>query len=127
MIIVTSQALGLDHLRRMLPAQYSVEDTANQRIVIELGGRRVYLGTDPRVAGEMDPEEAACIEGMIPDPAFHSLDFNDISMCRELLLALADRSDVVVYNDHGLILPGSEFVQLLREHQDWDWRCDPAP
>ena len=126
-IIVTRRSFDLEQLRRTIPPTYHVNDAANERVVIEGGGRRAYLGADARIADEMEPEEAARIKRMIPDPTFYTLDFSDISLCKELLLAIVDRSDVVIDNDHGTVLRGSEFVGVLRSQADWDWRRDPPP
>lgn len=125
-IIVTRRGVDLDQLRRTIPPTYSVDDAANERIVIESVGRRAYLGADARIADEMEPEEASRILGMIPEPTFYTLDFSDISLCKELLLVIADRSDVLIDNDHGVVLSGSDFVRVLRSQRDWDWRSDDA-
>lgn len=125
--IVTTRGYDLRHLRRSIPPTYRVNHAANERIVIESGGRRAYLGADARIANEMEPEESSHILGMIPEPIFYTLDFTDINLCKELLLAIADRGDVLIDNDHGVVLPGSEFVQILRSRGNWDWRHDPAP
>jgi len=126
-IIVTGRGFDLGQLRRAIPPTYTVNDAANDRIVIESGGRRAYLGADARIEDEMEPEEAARIWGLISEPTFYTLDFSDISLCKELLQAIADRSDVLVDNDHGVVLPGTEFVQVLRSQGSWDWRRDPLP
>jgi hypothetical protein len=121
-IIVTRRSFEFEQLRQAIPATYRVDDAGNDRVVIESGGRRAYLGPDARIVDEMEPEEASRIADMIPEPIFYTLDFSDISLGKELLVAIADRGDVVIDNDHGVVLSGSEFVRLLRSHGDWDWR-----
>src|SRR3954468_9866786 len=123
-IIVAGCGFDLGQLRRAIPPTFSVNDAANDCIVIESGGRRAYLGADPRIPGEMEPEEASRILTLISEPTFYTLDFSDITLCKELLLAIADRSDILIDNDHGVLLPGSEFVRVLRSQGDWDWRRD---
>ena len=123
-IIVTRRDCDLDQLRRRIPSDYRVDDTPDGRIVIEGSNRRAYLGADAQIVHELEPEEASRIMHMIPVPIFYVLDFSDISMCKELLMAMADRTDVLIDNDHGVLLPGTEFVQMLRNRQDWDWRQD---
>jgi hypothetical protein len=125
-IIVAHHDCDLGQLRRSIPPEYRVDDAANGRIVIERADRRAYLGVNARIADELEPEEASRIMHMIPDPNFYVLDFSDISLCKELLIAIADRPDVLIDNDHGVLLAGSEFVRVLRSQQDWDWRQDTA-
>ena len=126
-IIVTKRDFALEQLRRTIPSSYNVNDAANECIVIERGGRRAYLRADARVADEMESEEASRVLGLIADPIFYTLDFSDIDLCKELLLAIADRGDLVIDNDHGIVLPGSEFARVLRSQGDWDWRRDALP
>jgi hypothetical protein len=125
-IIVAKRGFELEQLRRAIPSEFSVDEAANGRIVIERDGRRAYLGTDALVVDELEPEEASRLLRMMPDPIFYTLDFSDISLCKELLIAIADRSDVIVDNDHGVVLPGSEYVRILRSQIDWDWRKEAS-
>jgi hypothetical protein len=124
-LIVTDRRVDLGELRRAIPSSYDVESGANDRIAIESNGRRAYLGADPRTAMEMEPEELSSIVRLIADPVFYVLDFSDIRLCKELLGSIANRADILVDNDHGVLLPGSEFVRLLQSRpEDWDWRHD---
>jgi hypothetical protein len=122
-IIITKSDFGLEQIRREIPSRYSVEIAANGRLVIERGERRAYLGQDVRIMDELEPEEASRILHMISEPTFYTLDFSDINFCKELLVAIVDRNDILIDNDHGMLLLGSEFVRILRNHMDWDWRC----
>ncbi len=126
-IIVTPRSLELEQLRRTIAAVYRVDNASNGRLVIESDGRRAYLGADERIADEMSPEEISHIQRRISEATFYTLDFSDIGFCRELLIAIADRDDVLIDNDHGAVLPGSEFVRVLRSQGDWDWRRDSLP
>jgi hypothetical protein len=125
-IIVTHRDFDFGALRRAIPDNYEVDDAANGCIVIEREGQRLYLGPDPHIPDELEPEEALRIFSMIPDAKFYTLDYSDISLCKDLLNAMVDRPDVLVDNNHGVLLPGPEFLQLLRSRPDWDWRLDPV-
>jgi hypothetical protein len=123
MIIVTHRGCELEELRRSIPDEYHVDDAAHG-IVIESASQRAYLTLNADLRDELEPEELALILSSIHDPVFYTLDYHDPEFCRQLLLAIADRADVLVDNDHGVLLSGSEFVRILRSQPDWDWRRD---
>jgi hypothetical protein len=124
-LIVTDRRVDLGELRRAIPSSYDVDSGANGRIAIDSSGRRAYLGADPRAEMEMEPEELSSILRLIAQPMFYVLDFSDIRLCKELLGSIANRADFLVDNDHGLLLPGSEFIRLIQSRpEDWDWRHD---
>lgn len=58
---------------------------------------------------------------MVSDPVFVS--FSDVRLARRVLEAIADDPALVVDDDDGRLLPGPEFVHMLREHPEGDWRC----
>lgn len=89
--------------------------------VVERGGARIYVSHNDWVEDEYEPAELERIRGATHDPVFYALDFSDLALCKEVLETLADAS-VRVDNDAGLCLPGSEFLQHLRDHPTWDWR-----
>ncbi len=121
-IIVTEPDLGLGELRRAIPPTYTVEDAANGFIVISRDGGHVYLGEDTTSDEDLEPEDAARIRHLISNPRFYVLEFSDIDLCKALLIAIADRPDILIDNDHGTLLSGTEFVELLRSRASWDWR-----
>ena len=124
-LIITDRRVDLGELRQAIPSSYDVDSGASDRIAIESNGRRAYLGADPRAEMEMEPEELSSILRLIAEPMFYVLDFSDIRLCKELLGSIANRADFLVDNDHGLLLPGSEFVRLIQSRpEDWDWRHD---
>ena len=58
------------------------------------------------------------------DPVFYGVDFSDIILCRRVLLAIADDPRLLIDNDHGVVLTGTDFVHVLRSRPEWDWRRD---
>jgi hypothetical protein len=123
-IIIADRDWEFEATLRTLPPAYAVTALADRQVLIERGGCRAYLGPDPRVAGELEPDEEARIRLRIAEPVFYTLDFSDISLCKELLMAIADRHELLIDNDHGVLLPGSEFVRRLQAQKQWDWRFD---
>lgn len=123
-VIVAPKECTLEHLRRRIPTGYAVGDASDGRLIIQSAGRRAYFGVDARVVDDLEPEVAARIKEAVATPVFFVLDYSDIALCKELLATLADRPDVLVDNDHGVVVPGSEFVQRLRREPEWDWCHD---
>jgi hypothetical protein len=92
--------------------------------VIEDGGTRVYVSRNDSVADDLEPEARARIAAATPSPVFYTVDFNDLDLCRRVLLAIADDPRLLIDNDHGVLLSGADFVRVLRSQPDWDWRQD---
>jgi hypothetical protein len=93
-------------------------------LVIDDGRSRVYVARNEHALEELEPSELAQFRDAVPDPIVLSVEFSDIALCRRVLEAIADDPAVMVDNDHGVVLPGPEFVRVLRSQQDWDWRVD---
>ncbi len=102
----------------------SVTTAAEGVLVLDGGSSRVYVSRNHAVYDEFEPERRALITSTIPDPIFYSIDFSDIALCRTVLEVIADDPKLLVDNDHGVLLSGSEFVRVLRSQPDWDWRGD---
>lgn len=95
-------------------------------LVIDDGKSRVYVGRNDDLRDEFESDQLELIMSTIPEPTFYSVDFVDIALCRRVLEAIADDPELLVDNDHGVLLTGSEFVRVLRSRSDWDWRLDQA-
>jgi hypothetical protein len=94
--------------------------------VIQDAMSRAYVTRNDLVRNELEPEDLRAIAEAIADPTFYTVDFSDIDLCRRNLLAIADDAKLLVDNDHGVRLSGSDFVRVLRSQPDWDWRRDPV-
>lgn len=100
-----------------------------KRLVLDAGTSRIFVTRDGSALDEMEPEHFSRIAAAIDSPVLYSVDFTDIELCKRLLLDVLDYPGLLVDNDHGLLVTGEEFVQILRRHADWDWRTeavDPA-
>jgi hypothetical protein len=109
-----------------LPRGLSLAPSEPGSFVITDGGRRVYVRRNDSIVNELDADELARIRALIPDPIFYSVDFSDIELCRVVLLSLVDDANLLIDNDHGVLLRGSDFVRVLRSQSNWDWRRDPV-
>lgn len=124
-IIITEPGDGLGGLRRLIPDTCSVQDAGFGRLLIQDVGRRAFLGPCPEVWEVMDPRERDLVLQTVVEPTFFGIDYSDLEFCKDLLMAVADRDDVVVDNDHGVIAKGAEFARMLRSRPGWDWRVSP--
>jgi hypothetical protein len=102
-----------------------VSTTPGRGFLVEDGPARVYVSRNDFAKDELEPEELTRVMSAVENPCFYSIDFSDIRLCRRVLEAIADDPRLLVDNDHGVVLSGTEFVHLLRSRPAWDWRTDP--
>ncbi len=95
-------------------------------VVLDDGKTRVYVARNDYATEEMEPERLQQIMASVKEPIFYTVDFSDIDFCKGVLTLLVDDPLVLVDNDHGVLLAGSDFVRVLHERPDWDWRYDLA-
>lgn len=92
--------------------------------VLDDGQSRVYIRRNVLASDELEPDEMEQILDSIENPVFYSVDFTDIDFGRRVIESVADDPDLLVDNDHGVRMPGSDFVRLLRSRPSWDWRLE---
>jgi hypothetical protein len=112
-------------IKSRLEAIGPVEVGAEGALVIDNGKSRVFVTRNKAAPDELEPERLERITSIVESPFFYSVDFSDIGLCRTVLEVIADDPDLVVDNDHGVMLTGPEFLRVLRTRQNWDWRIDP--
>ena len=93
-------------------------------VVLDDGRTRIYVAHNEYGAQEMEPAELQHIESLVGEPVFYVVNFSDIDFCKSALVLLVDDPLLLVDNDHGVLLPGPEFIRLLHARPDWDWRLD---
>jgi hypothetical protein len=123
-VLIAPREYEADFRERLQQLEVRISE-ADGRLVLEDGESRVYLGPNNYARDELDPAELETIEARIANPFFYSLDFSDIALCRLTLEAIADDAELLVDNDHGVLLSGADFVRRLRAERDWDWRSTP--
>jgi hypothetical protein len=122
-VIIVTPAPYEAEFKARLERSWHVAPTAYGGWVIEDGGTRVYVNRNDCYE-DFEPEDRARTTAAIPDPIFYAVDFRDIALIRRVLLAIADDPRVLVDNDHGVLLPGPEFIRLMQSRPEWDWRRD---
>jgi hypothetical protein len=93
-------------------------------LVLDDGASRVYVGRNDAMREEFEPERLGRIASLLPRQVFYSVDFSDIALCRRVLEVMVNDPRLVVDNDHGVVLPGPDFVRVLQSQRDWDWRVN---
>lgn len=71
-----------------------------------------------------DDDEGDVFAGDIPNPEFYVIRFRNIEFLKSILIRFADRTDVYLDNDFGLILRGDEFAHFVKNRPQWDWAED---
>ena len=77
---------------------------------------------DYEVRGYYEELEWQRLSRLIDKPIFFSLASTEFRFGRKVILAIADRPDIVVDNEEGDIMIGSLFVARMRRDPNWDWR-----
>jgi hypothetical protein len=124
-VVVIAPRVYDDEFRARLASHPSLAPTGEGNVVVlDDGKTRVYVAHNDYAFQEMDPERLQQITASVNEPVFYTVDFSDIKFCKGVLTLLVDDPLLLVDNDHGVLLAGSDFVRLLNERPDWDWRLD---
>lgn len=115
-----------NELKCRIPNDCKVLQNIGKDIIIEHEGSRIYIYQTETIIGEMTPANSKYITNLFPNPVFYAFEFRDINLCRKILTSIANDPNVLIDNDHDVCLPGNEFIQLLKNRPDWDWRLDPV-
>jgi len=130
LILITNPEYGLDEFESVLKQNISNIATINKnsgQVSIEfkknneLFGEIMQIEENPEVEQFSEPEELAAIKEVVAYPRFYFIHFKDIEHLKLILKYLANRSDVLVDNDHGLIPIGKDFVKMCEDKIGWDW------
>ncbi|WP_437710002.1 hypothetical protein WMF45_35530 [Sorangium sp. So ce448] len=101
--------------------QLAKTDFGGIRIAVP-GERWIVLNPNPYAEIE-DPDTVPTITKLIgAAPRFFTLTTTNLPLTRRVVQKLAERRDLVVDTQHGIILPLHEFAELIRARPTWDWR-----
>lgn len=124
-VVVIAPRVYDDELKARLADHPSLARAGGRNVVVlDNGETRIYVAHNEYAVQEMEPEALLHIRDLVGEPVFYVVDFSDIDFCKSVLALLVDDPLLLVDNDHGVFLPGPEFVRLLRDRPDWDWRRD---
>jgi hypothetical protein len=121
--IIAPFGTQLSRITGLLDApSWLVEIRSGTEAFIQSGDRRAYLVQDDHLMQEYSEEEIDQILRIVPNPIFFALDFNDLSLAKEVLARIADQHEFAVDDTHGTILRGTDFARRLKAEPTWDWR-----
>lgn len=124
-ILVTPRDFGLQSIFSELPK--SLEASIN-----EAEGRISISSNDNDGFLEFHFDESMKIHYQTTDelnsiaaagqfPNFYTISFRNIEKLRSVLMLVANRHDVVIDNDFGIIERGDRFIERWGRNPDWDW------
>jgi hypothetical protein len=87
---------------------WKVDFSPGDTITVYGDDSRVYIHPDGRVDAKNN------LRVMI--------DHSDIDFVKKVIEIVADAPAIIIDNDFGTVLPGSEFVDRCRTEKGWDWR-----
>ena len=102
--------------------EWQVDLRSEDELVVESGERHAYIIRDDGLASEYDGADIMRVLLHVSNPIFLTLEFNDIDFAKDILELIGNAPDLVIDNDHGDILPGTDFIKRVRENRAWDWR-----
>jgi hypothetical protein len=124
-VFISSAGYGLREIRDALPEGItSIFDEENDRLVVRIGRSEnvVEFVRDDSVGEYYDePQEIAALAYVGAAPQFFVVHFKEIEQLKLVLFAVADRRDVVIDNDFGIVESGDKFVLRCKDSPNWDW------
>ena len=106
--IQSNKRFALALIKELLSRHWRVDTSTNDTLVVHSEDTRAYIYPDT--------------ESKSLDLFTLFIDYSDVELAKALLQQIADDSDLIVDNDFGTILTGSDFVARCKTDPDWDWR-----
>lgn len=101
---------------------------ATDQFVIHVSGRsRIYVeyaGTDLEYIGWEPQNIAVIFQKLTHQQHVYSIAYHDINAVKTAITHIADSDEVMVDNDCGDLLVGSELVRKIRNNPNWNWLRD---
>jgi len=124
-VLIAPQSYNFESIQKALPKQVQVIfDNSGNRLVVKWDERKAFVEfeLDNTVSDYYDePEDVDRISHLGECPRFFLVHFKDIEDLKFVIKSVANRSDVLIDNDFGLIEAGNEFVRRCEESPGWDW------
>lgn len=124
-VLITPQSYNIESIRNALPQKMHVcVDNSEERLVVRLGefDSFVEFKVDNSISIHYDePEDVEIISSVGEAPRFFVVHFKNIEDLKFVIKTVANRLDVLIDNDFGLIEAGSDFVKRCEKFPGWDW------
>lgn len=122
-ILITEKGYGIQRLTNLIaPLDCTIEEQSPTTVLIRNTSSHAWIRLDDKVMFDYESDELEEILAAVPDPEFYVLESSDLLFIKGMLQGLGKNKGILVDNDHGDILTGSEFTQRLQDDPNWDWR-----
>lgn len=127
-IFVTTNQYDLDLVQKALPSNlpsFLYEEIEKRLHVIVEGEEYVRFIQDDTLSEYFDePHEIKALTLLKTKPIFYNVIFKDIEKLKLVLFSVANRADVLIDNDFGIIELGNKFIERCKKISNWDWRLE---
>jgi hypothetical protein len=124
-IVFVPRAVRLDDLAVVLSEIGLIERTPDGGFAV-LGSNRLYVQHVDDLETYYEPDELEFVANLLGEYSAYTLDYSDIGTVKDAIARVETQWPSVIDNDHGLITPGREFVERMRQDPDWEWRITRA-
>ena len=121
-IIFLPRAVTIEDVARELAAVGKVSRPAPGAVAVEAGHDRVRLDQADDIARYYDGSELGVVTQVLGEYTAFTAEYLDIGLVKQVIQVAANRWPSVIDDDHGTMLPGGQFLELLASRPDWDWR-----
>jgi hypothetical protein len=123
LFLVTPLAYDLEAIASRLSVEFKTTfEPIEGCIWIRVYDSHIRIDRDQNVVQYFDePEEIEALKIVGPSPNFFWIQFREIWALSRVMFLIADRSDVVIDNDHWLIEAGDKFIERWKQDPSWDW------
>jgi len=132
LILITDDSYRLDDMQNIL--KKNITNTPVHRgekcIWLEFKKEGDFFGEHVKIIKGSDVEcfyetdELDNFKKTLLSLQFYYIHFKDINHVKLVLKFIANKDNVFIDNDFGLVLPGKEFIKMCEEKPDWDWAYD---
>lgn len=132
LVLVTNDHYSLDDMKNILEKNITnpVVHQNEKCIWLEFKEEGEFFGEHVQIEETSDPEylyessELNDFKKTLLSLQFYYVSFKDINHVKLVLKFIADRDDIFIDNDFGLILSGKDFIKMCEKNPNWDWAYD---
>lgn len=127
MILIAPKSFKLSELTASFEgdANFRIVSEPNRIFIEKLKDREfIEFAKAEDVSSYYDDEEGEVFKNDIPEPDFYLIRFKSLEFLKFALLQSLNRLDIYLDNDFGLILPGAQFLAMIKQRPGWDWALD---